>query len=389
MYIILCLGAAHTVLTPYWSGKLGGKQEMFTHQCSKRGGDLDLKFRGLNAVAVALTGLSLTGVGVLVLPSRFCEVSGPVSTGLKNRLEMQSDESNAKLGVSLPIFIVDTFTGQPFSGNPAAVCLVDGLNDIPDTMKQSMAAELNLTETAIVTKIRIKDGFDSAPLFRLRWFTPTNEVALCGHATLAAAAVLFFCCNNPNERLEFETMSGVLGVRKQGRSIVLSFPGHKPKSLNAMLRKEAKPLVKEILKDLEPADLAYCFKTKNLLIRLEDSCSRTMLEELEVSPKKMMSLHDGSLFIGVILTVKGGEAYEGYDFFSRYFSPWDGIPEDPATGLTHTVLAPYWSEQLSGKQVLHAYQCSKRGGDLNLKVRGSRVEIGGHFHVIVKGVIHL
>ncbi|CAG0908511.1 unnamed protein product, partial [Darwinula stevensoni] len=184
------------------------------------------------------------------------------------------DESNVKLGVSLPIFIVDAFTGQPLSGNPAAVCLVEGRQDIPDQTKQSMASELNLSETAIVTKIRMEDRFDTASQFRLRWFTPTREVPLCGHATLAAAAVLFFCCNNPSGKLKFETVGGVLGARKKGRTIVLDFPAHRPVPLDATLRAEAEPLVREIMRGLEPVDLAYCPMTKDLLIRLEDFYSR-------------------------------------------------------------------------------------------------------------------
>ncbi|CAG0906567.1 unnamed protein product [Darwinula stevensoni] len=96
------------------------------------------------------------------------------------------------------------------------------------------------------------------------------------------------------------------------------------------------------------------------------------------------------MFGGVVATVRGdAEAFGGYDFFSRYFRPWDGVPEDFVTGSSHTVLAPYWSEQLKGKKEMYAYQCSKRGGELSLRVRGSRVEIGGNFHVVVKGAIHL
>ncbi|CAG0908625.1 unnamed protein product, partial [Darwinula stevensoni] len=177
---------------------------------------------------------------------------------------MPLDNAAGVLGISLPVFIVDAFTGKPFSGNPAAVCLVEGKQDISDQTKQSMAVELNQSVTAIATKIRIEDKFDSASKFGLRWFTPTNEIPLCGNGTLAAGAVLFFHYNNPNERLEFETKSGVLGARKEGRSIVLDFPGRKPERLDAAMEEEAEPLVREILKELEPADLAYCPVTKNL-----------------------------------------------------------------------------------------------------------------------------
>jgi len=234
----------------------------------------------------------------------------------------------------IPIYQVDAFTSEVFSGNPAAVCILDSW--IEDNLLQSIAAENNLSETAFL--VRNDYGFD------LRWFTPRTEVALCGHATLASAYVLFTCRDWPEEEIRFRTRkSGQLIVGKHNGLLEMDFPSRPPHSVSPPSGlKEAlgvKPIA--VLGSVE--DLMFVLESERAVRELQPDFSA--LERLECR--------------GIIVTSRGSQS----DFVSRFFAPGVGIPEDPVTGSAHCVLVPYWSSELHKKN-LHAFQISKRGGEL-------------------------
>ncbi|KAK3105908.1 hypothetical protein FSP39_008376, partial [Pinctada imbricata] len=215
--------------------------------------------------------------------------------------------------------------------------------------------------------------------FKLRWFTPTNEVPLCGHATVASAAVLFSAVGNKSERITFESESGDLITRYQNGGIVMDFPVNTP-----------------ILKILTSVDniqnVSYSPTTKKLLVRLKDTLSRNFLESLKPDIPSMTRVESSGKVKGVIVTLKGttengctDDNGRVYDFISRYFAPWNGIPEDPVTGSAHTVLAPYWNEVLN-KKSFYARQCSKRGGDINIELKdNNRVDLSGDAVIVMNG----
>ena len=285
----------------------------------------------------------------------------------------------------MEIFTVDAFTDKPFSGNPAAVCVQrDALE--PATM-QSIAMEMNLSETAFVAVHKREgsegegdDSVGSASVFDLRWFTPTCEVPLCGHATLATAAVLFKVYGNQHTELSFHTASGVLKAVRSGSIINLDLP---LAPCVAQDSSELTELIREVVGDLELADCQFAPSVGKLLLRLKDNTSRQQLENLTPSSQGLLAAHTQTVRVkGVIVTLKGSE---GYDFISRYFAPWVGIPEDPVTGSAHAVLASYWSEQL-GKKEMRARQCSPRGGDVMVRVEDEgRVTIGGPAYIVSRG----
>ncbi|CAG0899556.1 unnamed protein product [Cyprideis torosa] len=304
-----------------------------------------------------------------------------------SKQRQRSSLSNGKLGISLPFFIVDSFADGPFQGNPAAVCLVQGVQDIPDATKQGIAQEMNLSETCFVSTMSIDQKFSECREFNLRWFTPTNEVSLCGHGTIAVASIIFNECENINDKLSFQTLHGEISVRRSGNLMVLDFPQHKPSAMD--VDEEVSKIIDEVLRnEFTAVDVQYCQMTKTLLIRLEDFISRGMLEDLKVpSMERLLAAHDGSKVRCVIVTVSGND---GYDFISRVFCPWNGIAEDPVTGSAHSVLGPYWSERLKGKQELVACQCSPRGGDLHLSMRGAgRMDISGSAVTVMKGELDI
>ncbi|NWS72841.1 PBLD protein, partial [Crotophaga sulcirostris] len=279
--------------------------------------------------------------------------------------------------MQIPIFTVDAFTNRPFSGNPAAVCLLE--NDLDENLHQKIATEMNLSETAFIRKLRPGDDFTKSSCFGLRWFTPANEVPLCGHATLASAAVLFHVQKNTNSVLTFVTLSGELKARQVGDHIVLDLPLY-----------SAHPQVSQnfaAVGDLVVQDLRYSPDTKKLLVRLSDAYGRSVLEELQVSAQRFLPADKTGKVKGLILTLKGNSTgkHKGHDFYSRYFAPWYGVLEDPVTGSAHAVLSSYWSEQLGKKEML-AFQCSRRGGELKISVRDDgRVDIAGQIAIVLKG----
>ncbi|XP_017571293.1 phenazine biosynthesis-like domain-containing protein 1 isoform X1 [Pygocentrus nattereri] len=287
--------------------------------------------------------------------------------------------------MEIPVFTVDAFTNLPFKGNPAAVCLLD--NELQDELYQNIAAEMNVSETAFLTKLKSTDTFSSGARFGLRWFTPINEIALCGHATLASAAVLFHRKENTNPVVVFETLSGELRVRQHGESLVMDFPLNKPEVQD---RNKHKNLLKAVVGDLPVQDVYYCKTTKKLLVRLADTCDRSALTSLNPVAETLLKCEDSGKVKSVVVTIKGAPTSQpGYDFFSRNFAPWHGIPEDPVTGSAHTVLAAYWTGRLGKKKML-AYQCSRRGGELELELRDDgRVDIAGRAVVLLQGTLKL
>ncbi|MDD2048603.1 PhzF family phenazine biosynthesis protein [Pseudomonas putida] len=252
---------------------------------------------------------------------------------------------------------VDAFSERPFAGNPAMVYRLDDW--LSDELMQQIAAEHNLAETAFV----VADG----PQWQIRWFTPTTEVPLCGHATLASAHVLLEVYKVASERLLFQSQSGPLSVSREHGRLLLDFPRIDPQPVSQPL------LVAEAL----GCPVLEVLQTKELLVVLE---SERAVRDCTPDMAAVAQLPG----LGVIVTARG----EKHDFVSRYFAPGIGIPEDPVTGSTHCCLIPYWAERL-GKTELHAFQCSSRGGELFCRLEGERVKIGGYARRVASGTLSL
>lgn len=296
---------------------------------------------------------------------------------------------------SVPIFVVDAFTNKAFSGNPAAVCLL-GSKQQSDEVLQNIAKEMNLSETAFILEKSEKENYRTGSCFGLRWFTPTCEVPLCGHATLASAAILFNFAGNSNTQLTFETLSGNLLARKEGGLICLDLPLNNSCPVADEDQAKLAHLIKAVVGDLAVEDVEYSKTTKKLLLCLKPSVTREDLENLTPDLQAMMSSKSSRDVRGVIVTLQGTVSNgcldangTAYDFYSRYFAPWVGIPEDPVTGSAHTVLASFWSARLDKKD-LFARQCSSRGGELRIHVRqDNRVDIAGQTVIVLQGSLRL
>ncbi len=259
--------------------------------------------------------------------------------------------------MKIPIWQVDAFASRVFAGNPAAVCLLEGWPG--DRMLQSIAAENNLSETAFL--VRNAEGFE------LRWFTPVVEVELCGHATLAAAKVLFDLRGWPSQEILFQTRKrGTLTVAKRGDLFEMDFPAlpagpmAAPAGLGAALGAEPRQVLAS---------------TDDWLVVLDDEETVRELKPDLVALKKFNCRC-------VVPTARGREA----DFVSRAFAPRFGIPEDPVTGSAHCALAPYWAGVL-GKDELRAFQVSARGGEVFCRNAGMRVMLAGRAAVYLEGTI--
>ena len=254
------------------------------------------------------------------------------------------------------MFHINAFSEQAFNGNPAAVCLLD--TSKPDGWLQSVAAQMNLSETAFV--LPANGGFS------LRWFTPLKEVDMCGHATLASAHILWQQgIVSRQDTIFFETLSGKLSARLQENHIELDFP-----RLNFLPIEPPQQLIKCM--GISPIFSAM-FGEKHLFV-IED---QQLLEQLAPDFSALQSLAGR----GVSVTCKSNNSQ--YDFVSRYFAPWVGINEDPANGSSHCALTPYWAERLNKKE-LNAYQASARGGELKLRLAGDRVKISGRAITVLK-----
>jgi predicted PhzF superfamily epimerase YddE/YHI9 len=257
------------------------------------------------------------------------------------------------------IFQVDAFTTRRFAGNPAAVMLLSSF--LPDTALQEIAAENNLAETAFL----VPDRGD----YRLRWFTPTTEVPLCGHATLASSAVIMERLEPERTSVIFHTASGPLTVRRAAAGYVMDFPA-RPAELVP-----PPPGLAASLGVIPVEVLADAFNYTALLAGAQ------AVRELAPDIAAIARLDRG----GVIVTAPG----EGvYDFVSRYFAPAKGIPEDPVTGGAHCMLAPYWAKRLN-KQELRAFQASSRGGELVCRPTGDRVELEGSCVFYLEGEVEI
>ncbi|NLV24493.1 MAG: PhzF family phenazine biosynthesis protein [Deltaproteobacteria bacterium] len=260
--------------------------------------------------------------------------------------------------MTIPLYQVDAFTGTLFAGNPAAVVFPSA--ELSAATMQAIAAENNLAETAFV--LPAEDGF------RIRWFTPSVEVDLCGHATLASAHVLFSHRGFPWETISFSSKSGTLQVRKDGELLVLDFPA------DTLCAVEIPPGLSAGL-GVEPREI-YRGKDDYLAVLGDEK----EIAGLAPNTARLSAVHCR----GVIVTAPGS----GVDFVSRFFAPRIGINEDPVTGSAHTALVPYWAKRL-GKTRLRARQLSPRGGELNCRDCGARVEIAGRAVTYLIGEIVL
>jgi PhzF family phenazine biosynthesis protein len=246
---------------------------------------------------------------------------------------------------ALAQYQIDAFTETLFRGNPAAVCPLDDW--LEDTLLQAIAAENNLSETAFFVP--------RGERFALRWFTPTAEVDLCGHATLAAAYVLFEVLGHRAAEVRFDTRSGELVVRRDGAELAMDFPARMPKACEA------------------PAALLEGLGATALEVLAADDYIAVLESEAQVRAVVPQFAVLSTLDLrGVGITARGSDV----DFVSRFFAPRVGVPEDPVTGSLHCALAPYWSTRLARTR-LAARQVSRRGGTLRCELAGDRVILYG------------
>jgi PhzF family phenazine biosynthesis protein len=259
--------------------------------------------------------------------------------------------------VGLRIFQADAFTDKAFAGNPAAVCILTESRD--DSWMQNLAREMNLSETAFLRKKA--DGYD------LRWFTPAVEVALCGHATLASSHILWETeMLAAGEQARFHTLSGLLTANRKGDWIELNFPATPEQSAIAPSR---------LIEALGVAP-KYVGKSKfDYLVEVDG-------EETVRNLNPDFALLRAMQVRGVMVTSQATSP--GYDFVSRFFAPGSGIDEDPVTGSAHCCLGPFWGRRL-GKNELTAYQASRRGGTVRVRVSGDRVYLSGKAVTVFRG----
>jgi PhzF family phenazine biosynthesis protein len=257
------------------------------------------------------------------------------------------------------IIQVDAFTDRAFAGNPAAVCLLEKPAD--DAWMQNVAREMNLSETAFMIPR------DDAAHFGLRWFTPTVEVELCGHATLASAHVLFEGGHVPRtDTIHFSTLSGTLLARSSAKAIVLDFPSDPP--VDTELPDGLMQALGAYPVHLERGSFDY-------LVELESEAAVRSLQP-DFAALRQLPVR------GVIATARS-ESPE-FDFVSRCFAPGVGIDEDPVTGSAHCTLAPYWGAKL-GKTRMTGFQASNRGGAVGVELKGDRVELTGKAVTVLRG----
>lgn len=263
--------------------------------------------------------------------------------------------------MTLPLYQVDAFTDRVFAGNPAAVCPLEGW--LPDETLQAIAAENNVSETAFF----VPDPGPEAD-FALRWFTPTTEVPLCGHATLASAFVLVTILEPERPSVRFSTKaSGILTVSRTGDRLAMDFPAklchptEPDPALNAALGR---------------APVALFGGPEPLAVYEREADVATLAPDFPALER----------LVGSFITVTAPG--DTVDFVSRVFGPALGIPEDPATGAAHCLLAPYWAERL-GRPALTGRQLSARGGEIGCRVVGDRVELSGKAALYLVGAIHV
>lgn len=258
-----------------------------------------------------------------------------------------------------PIFQIDAFATRLFAGNPAAVMPMGVFPS--DATMQAVAAENNLAETAFL----VRDGDD----YRLRWFTPRVEVPLCGHATLASAAVVMERLEPGRKKVVFHTASGLLAVSKTDAGYVMNFPARPSEPI---------PASADLIKALGATPNEVYVNAFNYMAVLGDAQAvRKVAPDMAAVARLDRP--------GVIVTAAGDA---GYDMVSRYFAPAKGIPEDPVTGAAHCMLTPYWAKRL-GKTTLRAFQASPRGGEIICRLARDRVEIEGSCVFYLEGEVEI
>ena len=278
-----------------------------------------------------------------------------MTSGVNDAQDREARASNQYMG--LPLYQVDAFTDEPFAGNPAAVCLLPVPRE--KHWMQLVAREMNLSETAFLHPEN--DGW------RLRWFTPAVEVALCGHATLASAHILWETGQlTSTATARFYTESGLLTANRDGSSIELNFPA------KIAVPSEAPSGLAEAL-GVEP--LAVCQSAFDYLVEID---TETTLRAMKPDFNKL-----GGLPVrGVIVTSRSDQTQ--FDFVSRFFAPAAGVNEDPVTGSAHCSLGPFWQDRLK-RSAFRAFQASARGGVVTVRVAGDRVFLGGNAVTVLRG----
>ena len=246
-------------------------------------------------------------------------------------------------------YIVDAFTDRLFSGNQAAVCVMDRW--ISDDLMQNIAKENNLSETAFTVK--------EADGYRLRWFTPAGEIDFCGHATMGTSFVLLNYYLPDEDKIIFYTQVGKLTVYRRGDTIELDFPAYKHIPI---------PVTQE-MEDAICTKILEAYRDRDLMLVLHDEDA---VKNLTPNHEKLAKLNG----VCIAVTAQSKNYDSGYDCVSRVFAPELSIPEDPVTGSTHCMIVPYWAEKL-GKNEIIAYQASERSGVLYSKLEGDRVKIAG------------
>jgi PhzF family phenazine biosynthesis protein len=284
-------------------------------------------------------------------------IEGNLTFSGKSSVKPQKGEN---VPMPIPIFQVDAFTDKPFSGNPAAVCILDGARD--EEWMQQVAAEMNLSETAFLLE-------RNAGEYHLRWFTPETEVDLCGHATLASAHVLWETGRVPEDgEIVFHIRSGILAAIWDGEWIRLDFPAVRPKPAMGCW---------DVLGALGLSDVFYVGKGKGVwLIETEDEAD---LRSMTPDFRRLTELLGEE---GICVTCRPQDP--AYDFICRTFFPGIGIDEDPVTGSVYCLLGPYWQEK-TGKDRFLAFQASRRGGTVRVDVKGERVILAGQAVTVLRG----
>jgi PhzF family phenazine biosynthesis protein len=256
------------------------------------------------------------------------------------------------------VYQVDAFTDKLFSGNPAVICKLDKW--LKPTVMQNIASESSLAATAFYVK--------KGKGFEIKWFSPTKELHLCGHATLAAAHVLFYHEGYMGKEIYFNSQSGLLQVRKESKFLTLNFPADK-------IERVKTPAEISIALNIRPIE---CFKGKmDYMLVFSKEADIVNLKPNFYAMSRLEAR-------GVICTAKGNKS----DFVSRFFAPTHGINEDPVTGSAHTTMVPYWANIL-GKKEFKAIQLSERKGHLKCAYLGNRVEISGEAKTYLKGEIEI
>jgi PhzF family phenazine biosynthesis protein len=276
-----------------------------------------------------------------------------------NYVQWSSTSIGSRFVLRLPYFVVDAFASAIFRGNPAGVCPLQRW--LPEATLQSIAAENNLAETAFF----VPDD----PGYHLRWFTPTQEVPLCGHATLASAFIVFNRLQPDLRNVHFHTLSGPLSVARDGDWLVLDLPRYAPVHSQDKLPELERGLGVHVIEAFRVDDDPNYYAVVS-----DEETVRQVHPQLDV----LAALHP----YGVCVTAAGPSA----DFVSRYFAPSYGIPEDPATGSIHAALTPYWNAQLH-RTTMRALQLSHRGGELRCELLDERVRVAGQAFEYLEGQI--